>query len=148
MSRKSTEAYHAVFKYIEDEIYQLKPAQFMTDFEAGMRKAIVFTYPHAILFGCWYHYCAAIRRKVLGLNLYRLIVDSVSAKSIYRKMLSLPLLPSELIQEGYELIKQEAYDKKLYKEFKKVFLYFENFWLHLVCSLTFFHVLSNKRKLY
>lgn len=40
MTKKTKKAYLAVFKYIEDKLFKLKPAQFMTDYEDGMRSAI------------------------------------------------------------------------------------------------------------
>lgn len=132
MSGKSAELYKQVFQYIENNVFKMKPSQFMTDFEAGMRKAIEECYPNAILHGCWYHFCAAIRRKLVTLQLYQLIVEVPSAMAIYRMILNLPLLPSEFILEGFQVIKKIARDRKLYKQFKSLFEYFENFWLQLV----------------
>lgn len=132
MSGKSAELYKEVFDFIEKKLFQLKPAMFMTDFEAGLRKAINEFYPMAILHGCWYHFCAAVRRKCMSFNMYRLISKVPNAKIIYRMILSLPLLPPESILNGYNIVKQVATEKKLSKEFKKIFEYFEQYWLPLV----------------
>lgn len=132
MSGKKADLYKKVFDFVEKKLFPLNPAQFMTDFEAGLRKAINEIYPDAILNGCWYHFCAAVRRKLMSLDMYELISSVPAAKSVYRMILSLPLLPKESISNGYRIIKQEAIDKNLHKEFKKIFEYFEQYWLHQV----------------
>lgn len=134
MSSKKAELYKEVFDYLEKKLIRLNPASFMADFEAGLRKAINEYYPEAILFGCWFHFCAAVRRKCLSFNMHKLITTVPAARSIYRMILSLPLLPSNSILEGYEIVKREATSEGLDKEFQKIFKYFEEFWLFLVSS--------------
>lgn len=104
----------------------------MTDFESGMRAAIRKCYPHANIHGCWFHYCAALRRKSYNLNLRGLISNHTSAREIYRKLLNLPLLLPHQIETAFLGIKKEAHDKMLHNEFKDFFQYFETFWLELV----------------
>lgn len=136
MSGKKAKAYRNVFEYIEQHIFKLEPVQFITDFEAGMRKAIKFCYPSAILLGCWFHYCSAIRRRVLRLRLYRLIAENRNARSIYRKLLSWPLLPQNHMKEGYDIILKEADRNCLLSTFKNLFKYFDRYWLKQV----FYHL--------
>lgn len=133
MSGKDAELYKEVFDYIEEKVFALNPASFMTDFEAGMRKAIVEKWKNAKLHGCWYHYCAAVRRRIGSLHLFRLLAENDDAMEIYRQLLSLPLLPAEMIEEGYISIKKLAREKRLFKEFRDFFTYFEGFWMQLVC---------------
>lgn len=104
----------------------------MTDFENGLRAAIKRSYPEATLNGCWFHFTAAIRRRILSLHLYGLIKDNPKASFIYRAILSLPLLPTNLILEGYSIIKRQAKLDALFDHFKAMFDYFESFWLALV----------------
>lgn len=134
MSGKRAELYKKVFDFIEKKLIKLNPASFMTDFEAGMRKAINEFYPDAILNGCWYHFCAAVRRKLLSFDMHQLISNVPAAKSIYRKILSLPLLPAEVIMDGYNIVKQEAIAAGLDEKFKKFYEYFEQYWLFIVSS--------------
>lgn len=133
MSGKDAELYKEVFDYIEEKVFALNPASFMTDFEGGMRKAIVEKWKNAKLHGCWYHYCAAVRRRIGSLYLFRLLAENDDAMEIYRQLLSLPLLPAEMIEEGYVSIKRLAREKRLFKEFRDFFTYFEGFWMQLVC---------------
>lgn len=132
MTRNTTKAYKLVIQYIEDNIFKLRPAKFITDFEAPMRKAIKECYPGVELHGCWYHYCAAIRRKVVSLGLYDLVKNDWNARSIYRKLKSWPLLPSNRTIEGFKIIEEETRNFGLHKDFKAFFTYFKGFWLQLV----------------
>lgn len=132
LSGKSCDLYLEVFKYIENNIFKLKPTRFMADFESGLRKAINEYYPQAILNGCWYHFCACIRRYFLSHQLYELICDVPIANVIYRSMMNLPLLPPESILAGYNIVKRWAKDNKLMKEFKPIFAYFDSFWMAMV----------------
>lgn len=132
MSGKSAKEYEAVIRYIENNVFNLEPSQFTTNFEPGLRKALILCYPLAIISGCWFHYCSAIRRKVLSLRLYGLISENRNARSINRKLMNLPLLPPQSILEGYEIIRNEAKSNGFLLAFKKVFEYYEGFWLREV----------------
>lgn len=143
MSGKSGDLYKNVFDYIEKQVFELKPARIMADFEAGLRNAINEYYPNAVLHGCWYHYTAAVRRKLLSLSMYELIMNVPSARIIYRMMLSLPLLPEKFIQTGFDIIKMEARERKLHQAYKEMFKYFEIFWMQLVRLYHMLHVLYN-----
>lgn len=132
MTGKTARLYKEVFQYIETKIFKLKPAKFMADFEAGLRKAISEFYPEAVLCGCWYHFCAAIRRKLLSLSLYELTLNDPMCRFIYRSILSLPLLPPGSILPGYNVIKRTAKRNDLYETFEPMFKYFESYWLALV----------------
>lgn len=132
MTDQTAESYMAIFDYIEKNIFKLGPSQFMTDFEAALRSAINRFYPKAILNGCWYHFSASIRRRFMSVNLYSIITDNLAARSIYRKILCLPLLLAHSIIGGFEFIKNEARENKLYKTFKIFFDYFHTYWMRLV----------------
>lgn len=132
MTNKSTELYERIFKYIEKNIFKLQPARFMADFESGLRKAIKNCYPYVALNGCWYHYCCSIRRRLVSIHMHQFIENHHEARIIYRKLLSLPLLPAQSIVGGFDMIKAEAKAHGIYKEFKKFFEYFNDYWLELV----------------
>lgn len=131
MNYRTYEAYAHVFQFIEENVFKLQPAEFITDFEAGMRKAINERWEGITLRGCWYHYSAALRKKMLKLGLSKLFEDSDDAKSIKKMMMSLPLLPSEKFTEGYNYVQQKAREFGLYEKFKTFFEYFV-YWLNQV----------------
>lgn len=129
MTRRTTEIYKEVFRFIEKKIFKLRPAAFITDFEAAMRKAIRRCYRKAILRGCWYHYSAAIRKKMVKLHLLGLIKHSDKARTIKVMMQGLPLLPPGSFMDGYRHVKHLAHEWKLFTKFKKFFSYYERFWI-------------------
>lgn len=132
MLNKKAKTYQDVFNYIEEKVFKLQPAQFMCDFGTGLRKAISCVFPDIPLYGCWYHYCAAVRRRLMTLNMYRIITDNDAGTMIYRMILCLPLLPKDKILDGLLFVKNESKMNALFKVFKKIFKYFEDFWMNLV----------------
>lgn len=138
MSNKSAEAYEKVFNYIENNVnkkFKLKPTSFMADWEGGIRSAINHLYSDASLHGCWTHFRAAVRRNC-SRYLLQTIADNPTAGTIYRMLLNLPLLPRDKIVEGFKIIGRIANHNHLNADFKKIFTYFQNYWLKLVIEFS------------
>lgn len=132
MTRRTTAIYADVFRFIEKRIFKMKPAEFITDFESAMRKAIRLRYRKAVLRGCWYHYSAAIRRKMIKLKLFGLLKHNYKARAIKVMIQGLPLLPSEFFDQGYKYVKRLAHEWNLFAKFRNFFVYFEEFWIREV----------------
>lgn len=129
MTRKTCECYSDVLDFIENQLFNLNPIEFMTDFEGGLRKAIEQKYPNARLRGCWFHFCAALDRNALRLGLYPLLKRDPFARFILKSLKNLPLLPEDRFVEGYAHIKTVAAENNLTRSFKQYFAYFEFYWL-------------------
>ena len=56
MSDKKTETYESLFKFINANVFEMKPSAFMTDHEAGLMKALKNCFPGVKMHTCWYHY--------------------------------------------------------------------------------------------
>lgn len=128
MSRKTADAYIALFNYIQKNIIDLEPTEIISDFEGGLRKAVNTVFPRTRLRGCWFHFKMAITKKCKALQLSP-EMEPVS------KLKELPLLPENLFLEGYNGIKEEANQSgllKASKKLRKLFSYFEKFWLKQV----------------
>lgn len=136
MSRRTTECYTNVFKYIEKK-FNLEPDGFITDFEQSMRNAIKKVYPNTVLRGCWYHFCAALRKKHLKLGMFKLLKENDLAKQLKKMLMSLPLLPEENFNEGYKHIKSCAENWALTKDFEQIFKYFEQYWFRQVIQVVY-----------
>lgn len=93
-----------------------------------MRKAIRECYPAATLRGCWYHYSAALRKRLLHEGLRKLMKDNDDAVTVKKMMMGLPLLPREHFEAGYSFIKQFAKDVKLFEKFEEFFAYYDRYW--------------------
>lgn len=133
MTRKTAECYTAVFNYIKKYVFDLKPAIIMTDWESAMRCAIRTSFPGSVLKGCWYHYCAALRKKLISFGLHRLLKKNANARLIKQMMFSLQLLPPEMFEEGYAHVKRLAKEYKLENKFKLFFKYYDGYWISQVC---------------
>lgn len=131
MTSKSNNCYSSVFKYIEKNIFELKPNAIITDCEGGMRKALRSCYPNAILRLCWYHFCCSVCRNMNSLGLNKLLRWNQNARMIKSKLLCLPLLPERSFYEGYEHIKKQAREFDIETEFSSFFVYFE-YWINVV----------------
>lgn len=128
MSKRTSACYQSVFKKIEQKVLKLEPDELITDFESGLRHAIRKRFPTARLRGCWYHYCAALRKRLVRLGLQKLFKSNQQAKAIKKQLMCLPLLPAENFKEGYECIKQKANVWGLSDRFKTFFTFFEDYW--------------------
>lgn len=106
MTRKTALCYKRVFQFIEENIYDLKPNQIMTDFEGGMRKAINSYYPDVSLKGCWFHYTLAINKRCRKLRLSSILKSNEKAKHLKTQLLHIPLLPVKNINRCFFTIKK------------------------------------------
>lgn len=129
MTRKTTEAYLSVFRYIEQNLFELKPKEFMTDYEDGMRAAIRKHWPKAEIRGCWFHLKRAVNRRCRAKGMKRILGKNANARKIKRMLANIPLLPSTQIVDGFTSVTKFAADKKLDKTFAGVFKYFDGYWL-------------------
>lgn len=129
MTRKTAESYKALFQYIEREIFELQPSEFMTDYEDGMRLAIKTCWPNIKISGCWFHYCRGIMKRCRKLGMTKLLKENNDAKTIKRQLNALPLLPEKQILPGFNIIKKLAAKKKMSKRFARLFNYVEKYWL-------------------
>lgn len=129
MSSKTAACYKEIFKFIESKVFKLEPGEFVTDFELGMRSAINKCYPGVPLRGCWFHFCSAVRKKLLKLGLHKLFKTDSLARKIKMQLMSIPLLPVEYFNAGFEHIKRSANNWKLFASFEGMFTYFESYWI-------------------
>lgn len=123
--------------YIEKNIFVWHPSEIITDYETGLRKAVMDKFPKSNLRGCWFHYCKAIRSKCNQLGIRPLLSRSSEAKKYYRQIMDLPLLPASDIENGFSYIERSIKKNGLYADFQELLKYFRNYWLKQVCSCSF-----------
>lgn len=121
-----------MLEFIEANGFNLEPAEFITDFEDGLRKAIKTVYSNVKLNGCWFHYVRAIQGRTSKLGMRKFLKKNRKGKKILKQLMSLPLLPPEMFDEGYQSIKNLTARSKLLKRFENLFAYFEGYWLNQV----------------
>lgn len=110
----------------------------MCDFEASLRKALGVMYPKAIINGCWFHFRKCILKRIRLYGISKLWNQnalktnpelSSQAKTIYRMVGVLPLLPAKDFSSGYLYIRKKVAEFKLCTLFAKFFAYFERTWV-------------------
>lgn len=143
MTRKTQAAYTDLFQYIEKNIMQLNPNSFVTDFEKASRNALRSIYGDDIKFvTCWFHFCQAVRRKMLQFPaLQKIIKTNSAAEELYQELLALPLLPATEIHTAFVKLQSDANILNVVKYFTVLFKYFKNQWFKRVSfSYSYFYV--------
>lgn len=133
MTKKTTEAYQAVFSYIHENILELQCSQFMMDYEKAMQKGLELVMPDINVRHCWFHHKQANVRnaKKLGKAFTTFLQSNESAKRCYKKLLCLPLLPVDKINGAFEELKAEAHSFNS-THFNRFIKYYERQWIKRV----------------
>lgn len=135
MTKKTQAAYTHLFKYIDENVFSLRCASFMTDFEQAMRNSIAAVWPGAEYLTCWFHLCQACERQVSKNSaLLKLLRTNKDARVIYKKILALALLPAEEIIDAFENLAAIAMSK-FSNAFGPFLTYYRNQWLHKASNL-------------
>lgn len=130
MSKKTEESYAHIFEYIEQNIFQLEPDSFTTDYEKAMRNGLKSVYKNALLVACWFHFCQALRRKCSKIpDFFKHVSSNEAADRLFHKFLALPLLPSDKIREGFAMLKLGLQCMEPREPYEKFLKYFETQWL-------------------
>lgn len=137
MSNRTFEAYKAI---VANNVFQLKPELFMTDFEPALRKAINICYPGVRLHGCWFHFDRAIQKYCLKLPKLRQILKiNSNAREVFKELLSLPLLPEKSFMEGYNAVQEKARSRRVYFPMIGLFRYVDTYWIGQVTISNYNH---------
>lgn len=144
MTRRTVEAYTAALKYIHENLIPLSGKGFLTDFEKAMRLALYIVLPSIIVYGCWFHFCQAVRRKMTSMkDLAALVRKDISAKNLFRRFQCLASLPSNVIEKEFVELSKEAI---LYSEYFWIRIdYYDNEWIKRVKPVHFSVYLKETR---
>lgn len=104
----------------------------MTDYETAMRNAIARQYPDCIMHACWFHYCQAVKRNALRhAGFVQLVRNNQLEREIYYKLMCLPLLPANMIENAFLVLKQKSESVEAVG-FINFLNYFERQWIQRV----------------
>lgn len=102
MNRRTTEAYVNALKFINQNIIELEGG-IIIDFENAMRAALKIVCPNLAILGCLFHHCQALQRKMKSMpELFQLIRTNEKARTLFRKIQCMALLPADEIMNGFE----------------------------------------------
>lgn len=133
MSRKTTAAYTAVFRYIHNNILPLRGHKFIIDYEQAIKRALQAVYGDSMLIvHCWFHFCQAVRKNAMKhAGLMNFIRSNDVLSSVYYKIMCLPLLPPDEIGIAYQNLESTAHALNS-QRMNSFFGYFERQWLEKV----------------
>lgn len=131
-NRKTQKCYTAIFQYINSSIFSLNPIVIISDYERGLRNSIRTVFPDAKMLGCWFHFCQAIRKKMVNKfkALRGYIKTSTDAQKLYRQTMFLALLPAESIPPTLKYIQDNASNLPQGNKFTAFFTYFRKQWIN------------------
>lgn len=133
MTKKTTEAYRAVFGYINDHILSLRCSVFMMDYERAMQNGLELVVSDINIRHCFFHNKQANVRnaKKLGKEFKTYLQSNDEAKRCFKKMLCLPLLPADKIEAEFQDLKIEVagFNSQSFKRFTN---YYERQWIQRV----------------
>ncbi|KAL0882614.1 hypothetical protein ABMA27_001051 [Loxostege sticticalis] len=115
MSDKTQKSYNIVFSMIKSIIPMWEPQTFRCDFEKATINAIQEIFPQVTVKGCFFHYKKAIWKKGRELNLTK----SIILKRQIELAAVLPLLPENLIMEGWFYVASQSPDTENSDRFRQ-----------------------------
>lgn len=131
MTHRTVQAYKAAFKFIHENLISLDGDGIIIDFESAMRTALLKTIPGIKVFGCWFHFCQCLRRKMASLPiLFREYRSDAKVQEIFRQFQCLALLPPEMIEPIFLRLSRDAL--KTSENFAVFIDYFDKEWIKRV----------------
>lgn len=136
MSRKTTKAYYSALKYIHENLIEIAGAGIIIDFEKAERLAISKLNTGITIYGCWFHFCQALRRMVATMGeLFELVRTDEKAQTIFLQFQCLPLLPADTIEATFKELAKKSL--KVSTLFAKFVVYFDREWIKIVKPIHF-----------
>lgn len=131
MTRRTTAAYVNALEFIHTKLIPLKGKGLIIDFEKAMRAAVKQVTTDLDIYGCWFHFCQSIRRKMMSIKgLSELVRTENKPKKLFRKFQCLALLPAHSIEAAFTDLSRDAL--KYSQHFTEFIDYFHREWIQIV----------------
>ncbi|XP_055706098.1 uncharacterized protein LOC129803513 [Phlebotomus papatasi] len=130
LTTKSQSTFAAVFAFLRENYpSQVVPSIILTNFDAAMHFALLYTFPEANLKGSWFHYTDAVVGRLKHLRLQREITKGHGACAL-KMLLVLPFLPADHMAAGLVALKKWMQEKKVFTVgLSTICTYVEHEWL-------------------
>lgn len=131
MSRKTSEMYEAVFRVVHELVPEFQPSQIIADFEEAPATAARAVFGNdLIISGCWFHFAQALVKRMRKLGLVIPLRDDSGLQTLFRCLLSLPLLPVDDVRPGFEDVRLTLDDQSPSKSLmQRLLRYIQKQWL-------------------
>jgi hypothetical protein len=107
MTAKNTELYRAVLNKVKEMFPAFLPQHAMGDFEIAPRTALREVFPGIHIVGCQFHLANNLYKKIGKLEMRGLYASDPQFRKWVRAIMALPFLPSRLIAQTLEILKQQ-----------------------------------------
>ena len=133
MDGKCREKYDVLFSKIKELIPGWEPTRGMADFESASRSSAEAIFEGLTVHGCLFHESNAVYKQVLTGSLQKKYQENKPFCNFVKKLMAIPMLPSNLITETYETVLREMFtfsatDNQLVARFKQ---YIRNYWMRI-----------------
>ena len=108
MSRRQREDYVAVLEYVKTQLLTICVVEIVSDFERAIFSAVRTCFLNVSHFGCSFHWKQAVLRKTKQLGFSAAYVKPGKIRETVQKLLCLPYLPTEKIEDVFLFVKSEA----------------------------------------
>ena len=142
LTRKTKALYRSTFKKVagllgEEVMRRIKQRNVThVDYELALMESAEEVFGKVL--GCWFHFCKAVVAKFREVGLSREIRTDPAMKKWMRRLITLPLLPYQQIDNVYPHLKPQLFlagcSRPLLQKAKKVYNYLDNYWLGKVGS--------------
>ncbi|XP_022180518.1 uncharacterized protein LOC111040800 [Myzus persicae] len=127
MESKTETAYTQVLMKCKVLFPEIKPICIMTDFEIALQNAFKIVYPDAIQHACFFHYVQCLVKNIRSQGLIPYVTNNEMAQICIKMTAALALLPSNKIEEGFQIIRRYSRDNNI--NLTSFFTYFSNYWI-------------------
>ncbi|CAI6374754.1 unnamed protein product [Macrosiphum euphorbiae] len=125
MESKTETAYTQVLMKCKVLFPEIKPICIMTDFEIALQNAFKIVYPDAIQHACFFHYVQCLVKNIRSQGLIPYVKNNEMAQICIKMIAALALLPSNKIEEGFQIIRRYSRDSNI--NLTSFFTYFSNY---------------------
>ncbi|XP_072166773.1 uncharacterized protein [Diadema setosum] len=114
LTGKTVQIYTELFRHLKNKAAELQnalnPQKIMTDFESGLRRAVMAEFPQAEHKGCFFHFCQAVHRNIKAVGLQGLYNDvgQPEVRNYARKLMATAFLPPAEVVGAVNALQMQA----------------------------------------
>ena len=84
--------------------FSLRPEEILTDFERAIINVYDYFFPHARIYGCWFHFGQCLYMKLCEIGLKNQYSTDSQLKIWFKSIIALALVPLDKVLEGFEYL--------------------------------------------
>ncbi|XP_041478778.1 uncharacterized protein LOC121426511 [Lytechinus variegatus] len=119
---KTQRHYEVLLEALKDGVLaitgrRLEPRQCITDFEAALMIAIRAAFPQTRSYGCYFHFCSSLYRKIQDLGLQVAYRRNEDLKDCVRRIMAIGYLPLAHVRGSFDNLRNDPATVRLVADF-------------------------------